>query len=177
MLTHYLDNAVLEFRKLKALADKALAQVSDDDFFALLDEESNSIAIIVKHMGGNMHSRWSDFLTSDGEKSDRNRDSEFLVMENDTKSSILNRWEAGWHLLFDILGSLHEDDLSGSILIRSEPHTVMEAIQRQLAHYAYHIGQIVLLAKHFAGPEWQTLSVARGKSEEFTAETRKKWGA
>ena len=177
MLMNYLDNTISGFRNSKALAERAIAQISDRDFFATLDEESNSIATIMKHMAGNMHSRWTDFLRSDGEKPNRNRDSEFVIGERDTKENLIQFWESGWGCLFAALESLTVDDLGKTIRIRSEPHTAIEAINRQLTHYAYHVGQIVFLAKHFAGRNWQTLSVPRGKSEEFTKEKRKKWEA
>lgn len=173
-LEQYLRDAIQQFRKLKGLADRAVAQVGDEDLFAVLDEESNSIAIIMKHMAGNMRSRWTDFLTSDGEKPDRNRDSEFLIEEGDTKGSVLGRWEGGWRCLFEALAPLAPQDLDRRVLIRGEPHSVMEAINRQLTHYAYHVGQMVFLAKHFAAGKWQSLSIPRGRTEEFNAAIRKK---
>jgi hypothetical protein len=161
---HYLDDSVLQLRKLKAQADKAMAQVDDAQFFALLDVDANSIALIVKHLAGNMRSRWTDFLTSDGEKPDRHRDSEFEREAADTRDAILTRWEAGWEVLFNALMSLGPGDLGKTVTIRNEPHTVVQAINRQVSHYSAHTGQIVLLAKHFAGPDWKTLSVPkRGK--------------
>ena len=172
----YLENAIREFRKMKELADKAVAQITAEDFFALLGEESNSIAIIVKHVAGNLRSRWMDFLTSDGEKPDRHRESEFVIEDGDTKDGLLARWEAGWRYLFDALAPLTSEDLNRTVLIRSEPHTVMQAINRQLTHYAYHIGQIVFLARHYAGDKWQSLSIPRGKSEAFNAMMLKKPG-
>ena len=165
--TAFLGDAVLQFRKYKTLADRALAQVEDADVFRALDAESNSIAIVMKHISGNMRSRWRDFLTSDGEKPDRDRDTEFEIDATDTKSAIMERWEAGWKLLFGALGALSPGDLLRSVAIRGEPHTVMQAINRQLTHYAYHVGQIVLLARHFAGSRWISLSIPRGKSREF----------
>ncbi len=164
---NYLEDAVREFRKLKGLADGAVAQVADTRMFSRLDEESNSIALIMKHMAGNMRSRWTDFLTSDGEKLDRDRDSEFVIDEGDTKESLLGRWEAGWRCVFEALAPLTPGDLSITVFIRGEPHSVMQAINRQLTHYAYHVGQIVFLAKHFAAGRWQSLSIPRGKSKEF----------
>jgi hypothetical protein len=161
---HYLDDCVLQLRKLKAQADKAMAQVDDTQFFALLDADANSIALIVKHVAGNMRSRWTDFLTSDGEKPDRHRDSEFEREAADTRDAILGRWEAGWDVLFNALMSLGPGDLETIVTIRHEPHTVVQAINRQTSHYSAHVGQIVLLAKHFAGQRWQTLSMPkRGK--------------
>jgi uncharacterized protein DUF1572 len=161
---HYLDDSVLQLRKLKAQADKAMAQVDDAQFFALLDADANSIALIVKHVAGNMRSRWTDFLTSDGEKPDRHRDSEFEREATDTRDAILTRWEAGWEVLFNALMSLGPGDFGKTVTIRNEPHTVVQAINRQVSHYSAHTGQIVLLAKHFAGPNWKTLSIPkRGK--------------
>jgi len=172
----YLENATHEFEKLKALADKAIAQISTEDLFALLGEESNSIAIIMKHIAGNMRSRWMDFLTTDGEKSDRHRDSEFEIDEADTRESLLMRWEAGWRYLFEALEPLTEAHLGRTVLIRNEPHSVMQAINRQLAHYAYHVGQIVFLARHYAGGNWRSLSIPRGKSEIFNAKMTENTG-
>lgn len=168
---HYLDDVRTQFRKMKELAEKALAQVSDEAFFAQLDPESNSIALIVKHVAGNARSRWTDFLAADGEKPDRGRDSEFIVEPGDTRASLLERWEAAWQALFDALAPLTAADLERTVLIRGEAHTVMQAINRQMAHYAYHLGQIVYLARHYAGSRWQTLSIPRGKSEEFNRTT------
>lgn len=162
---HYLEETIRQLRKLKDLADKAMAQTRDEDWFATLDEESNSIAVIVKHMAGNMRSRWTDFLTSDGEKPDRKRDLEFEIEVRDSKESLLKRWEIGWRCLFDALTPLKPEDLDKTVLIRGEPHSVIQAITRQLSHYAYHVGQIVFLAKHFVGARWQSLSVPRRKSE------------
>lgn len=164
---HYLDDTLLQLRKLKTQADKAIAQIDDQQLFALLDPEANSIAIIMKHMAGNMRSRWTDFLTSDGEKPDRNRDSEFVTAGGETRQQILAAWEDGWQRVIDALSSLTPDDLQKTVRIRGEAHTVVEAINRQVSHYAAHVGQIVLLAKHYAGPRWQTLSIPRGKSSEF----------
>jgi len=161
---HYLDDCVLQLRKLKAQADKAMAQVDDAQFFELLDADANSIAVIVKHVAGNMRSRWTDFLTSDGEKPDRHRDSEFEREAADTRGAIIGRWEAGWEVLFNTLMSLGPGDLGKTVPIRNEPHSVVQAINRQVSHYSAHVGQIVLLAKHFAGPNWTTLSIPkRGK--------------
>ncbi|MGH9369601.1 MAG: DUF1572 family protein [Thermoanaerobaculia bacterium] len=168
MLAFFLRDALSQFRGLKRHAEKAMAQVSDEDFFATLDPNSNSVAVIVKHIAGNLRSRWSDFLTSDGEKPDRRRDSEFELEPSDTRAGLLERWEAGWRTLFAAIEPLSPEDLAREVSIRGEPHTVMKAINRQLTHYAEHIGQIVLLAKHLAGDGWQTLSIERGKSEEFT---------
>ena len=164
---HYLDDALRQFRKLKDLADAAMAQIPGAAWFTALDEESNSIAMIMKHVAGNMRSRWTRFLTSDGEKADRDRDSEFERTDRDSKETISERWEVGWRCAFDAISSLAPDDLGKAVRIRGEEHSVMEAINRQLTHYAYHVGQIVLLAKHFAAGKWKSLSIPRGKSREF----------
>jgi hypothetical protein len=164
----YREEAVREFRSIRRLAEKALAQVSDRDFFATLDSESNSIAVIVKHIAGNLRSRWTDFLTSDGEKPDRRRDTEFaLDASADTRARLMERWEEGWKILFANVEPLTNEHLLREIVIRGEPHTVVRAINRQLTHYAGHVSQIVLLAKHWAGPKWETLSIPRGQSETF----------
>jgi Protein of unknown function (DUF1572) len=157
----YVADAVVQLKKLKDQADKALAQTADDHLFATLDPESNSIAIIMKHIAGNMRSRWTDFLTTDGEKPDRERDSEFELAAADTRERILALWEDGWARTLNAVSSLTPADLSKTVRIRGEAHSVVEAINRQLTHYAAHVGQIVLLAKHFAGPDWQTLSIPR----------------
>ena len=166
---HYLADALHTFRDYKKLADKALAQTSDEDFFRQIDPESNSIAVIVKHMAGNMLSRWTDFLTSDGEKPTRNRDMEFEMLPNTTKSDLLAFWEKGWACLFAAIEPLTADNLMTIVKIRGQDHTVVQAINRQISHYANHVGQIVFLAKHLIGSEWRTLSVPRNKSAEFNA--------
>ncbi len=166
----YLEDVAEQFRKYKTLADRALAQVRDEDLFVTLDPESNSLAMLIQHMAGNLISRWTDFLTTDGEKPDRDRDSEFVVRGGTTRASLLARWEEGWRCLFQAFAALTEEDLSLTVLIRAEPHSVIKAIDRQLTHHAYHTGQIVLLAKHFASDHWQTLSVPRGKTTAFNAE-------
>ena len=173
-LSNYLKDSFNQFGKLKELADKAISQVVEKDFFALPDEHSNSIAIIMKHMAGNMRSRWRDFLTSDGEKPDRNRDSEFVIEKRDSKESIFQAWEKGWQYLFEALEPLGPDDLEETVLIRTEPHTVIEAVNRQLTHYAYHIGQIVFLARNLTGSNWKSLSIPKGKSDEFNIKMREK---
>lgn len=170
---NYLCDAVESFRGYKKMAEKALAQISDEEFFKAIDAEANSIAVIVKHIAGNQHSRWHDFLTSDGEKADRNRDTEFEMI-GDTRESLMNFWETGWQTLFAALEPLTAEDFGKFVMIRGEPHTIIEAINRQLTHYAYHIGQIVLLAKHFRSTEWKTLSVPRGHSAEFNKFLAKK---
>lgn len=162
----YKADAMQSFRNYKKLADRALEQVNNEEFFAVIDAESNSIAVIVKHIAGNLHSRWRDFLTTDGEKPDRDRDTEFEMI-GDTRESLMTFWDSGWQTLFDALEPLSEEEFARTITIRGEPHTVVEAINRQLAHYAYHVGQIVLLAKHFKSAEWQTLSVPKGRSAQF----------
>ena len=164
--TSYIEDALAVFRQYKQLGDKAIAQVTDEQLFASLDEESNSIAIIVKHLAGNMRSRWTDFLTSDGEKPTRNRDSEFVDPPK-TREALVREWEQGWTSVFSAVEPLTDADLSRTITIRGEAHSVMQAINRQVAHYAMHVGQIILLAKHYAGAQWQTLSVARNRSSEF----------
>jgi len=164
--TSYTKDARDLLRYYKRLGDRAIEQCSDADLFTTLDPESNSIAIIVKHMAGNMRSRWTNFLTTDGEKPDRNRDSEFEEPPQ-KRAELLVMWEAGWKICLDALDSLTDQDLSRTITIRTEPHSVMQAINRQVGHYAHHVGQIVFLAKHFCGEKWQTLSVPKRKSAEF----------
>ena len=166
IIKNYHSDAVKSFRNYKKMAERAIEQVSDEEFFALIGAEANSIAVIVKHIAGNALSRWTDFLTSDGEKDFRNRDIEFELID-DTRESLMEFWERGWLALFDNLEPLTVDDFSRTITIRGEPHTVVEAVNRQMTHYAYHIGQIVLLAKHFKSAEWKTLSVPKNKSAEF----------
>ena len=166
MLELYRSDALDSFRNYKKLADRAIEQVSDEEFLAAIDPESNPIALIVKHIAGNLHSRWKDFLTSDGEKPERNRDSEFELVE-DTRESLMAFWESGWQTLFDAIEPLTEDDFSKTITIRGEPHSIIEAINRQLTHYSYHVGQIVFLAKHLKSSDWKTLSVPRNRSAEF----------
>jgi Protein of unknown function (DUF1572) len=168
--TLYIDEAFRSLRGHKRLADGAIAQLSDEQFFAVPDPESNSVAIIVKHLAGNMRSRFTDFLNSDGEKPDRNRDREF-VMHNDAKrEEVLVSWEQNWQLVFETLNSLHAEDLERTVTIRGEPHSLLQAINRQVVHYAYHVGQIVFLAKYWRGAEWKTLSVPKGQSEQYNAE-------
>ena len=164
--TSYIEDALAVFRQYKQLGERAIAQVTDEQLFALLDEEANSIASIVKHVVGNMRSRWNDFLTTDGEKPTRNRDSEF-VEPPATREALLREWEEGWACVFRAIEPLTDADLSRIVTIRGEAHSVMQAINRQLAHYPQHVGQIILLAKHWAGPQWQSLSVPRNKSAEF----------
>jgi hypothetical protein len=164
--TSYLVDSLDLFRFYKKLAERAMAQVTDQQLFTVLDGEMNSIAIIVKHMAGNMRSRWTDFLTSDGEKPDRNRDAEFADPPA-TRDALLSAWEEGWHCVFSALEPLSEQDLQRTVTIRGEAHSVTQAINRQMAHYSYHVGQIVLLAKHFRHDDWQSLSVPRRQSADF----------
>jgi uncharacterized damage-inducible protein DinB len=166
IIKNYLSDAVESFRNYKTMAERALAQISDEEFFQSIDAEANSMAVIVKHIAGNLRSRWTDFLTSDGEKADRNRDTEFEMM-NDTRESLMQYWETGWLTLFQAIEPLTVEDFGKFITIRGEPHTICEALNRQMTHYAYHVGQIVLLAKHFRSSQWKTLSVPRNKSAEF----------
>ena len=162
----FLTDTLRELRRLQGLAEQAMAQLPDEALFAA-PEGGNSIAVIIKHMAGNMRSRWTDFLTTDGEKPDRHRDREFEAEEGDTRDSLLARWEAGWRLTLETISALGWRDLEKTVTIRGEPHTVLEAVNRQLTHYAYHVGQIVLMARCFAGAEWQYLSIPRGKSAEY----------
>jgi uncharacterized protein DUF1572 len=169
--TSYLRDSIGLFHYYKKLAERAMAQCPDDALFVTLDAESNSIAILVKHMAGNMRSRWRDFLTTDGEKPDRNRDTEFEAPPA-TRAELLELWERGWKYVFDALEPLSESDLTRTVTIRSEPHSVMQAINRQLAHYAHHAGQILFLAKHLTfvrTGKWESLSVPRGKSADLNA--------
>lgn len=164
--TSYLKDSLDVFRYYKKLGERAMAQCTDDALFASLDAESNSIAMVVKHMAGNMRSRWTDFLTTDGEKPDRNRDTEFEDAPK-TQTALMELWERGWKHVFDALEPLNDEHLVRTITIRTEPHSVMQAINRQIAHYSYHVGQIVYVAKHLAGNKWQTLTVPKKKSAEF----------
>jgi uncharacterized protein DUF1572 len=164
---HYLEDAIESFRAYKKLADKALDQITDKEFFDALDEEANSIAVIMKHMAGNMFSRWTDFLTTDGEKPARNRDMEFVVEPETKREEVFDYWEKGWDRVFSALRSLKPEDFDRKVLISGEEHSIVQAINRQLTHYAYHIGQIVFLAKHFRSPEWKSLSIPKNKSVEF----------
>jgi uncharacterized damage-inducible protein DinB len=170
LTTSHLKDSIELFRYYKKLAERAIEQCPDDCLFVCLDEESNSIAIVVKHMAGNMRSRWTDFLISDGEKPDRRRDTEFEEPPK-TRAELLALWEQGWKCLFDALEALTDADSSRTVLIRTEPHSVTQAINRQIAHYAYHIGQVTFLAKHFAAKsgQWTAITVPRKKSAEFNA--------
>lgn len=164
--TSYIEDSRALFRQYKKLAERAMEQVTDEQLLATLDPEMNSIALIVKHMAGNMRSRWTDFLTSDGEKPDRRRDSEFEAPPA-TRSETMRLWEQGWSRLFQALEPLTDGDLGRAVIIRGEAHSVMQAINRQMGHYSYHCGQIVMLAKHLNHEKWQSLSVPRGRSEDF----------
>jgi hypothetical protein len=166
--TSYVTDSIAILRYYKKIGEQAMAQASDDGLTATLDAESNSIAVIVKHLAGNMRSRWTDFLTSDGEKPDRNRDSEFAAPPK-TRAEIMALWERGWKIAFGSLESLSDGDLDLTIRIRGERHSVTQAINRQIAHIAYHIGQIVFIAKHLGSDRWRPLTVPRGKSAEFNA--------
>jgi hypothetical protein len=166
----YLAEILRGLRGYKHFADAAIAQLGEEEFFRQISAEDNSIAIIMKHISGNMHSRFTDFLTSDGEKPDRHRDQEF-VQENLTRAKLMQSWEAEWQRLFATIESLKPEDLERSITIRGEAHTVLEALNRALMHYTQHIGQIIFLAKHIRGAAWKTLSIARGKSEEYKVQT------
>lgn len=164
--TSHVREATDLFRYYKKLAERAMEQIPDAALFISLDPESNSIAVVVKHMAGNMLSRWTDFLTSDGEKPDRNRESEFEAPPQ-TRAELLTLWKTGWSCLLSALELLTDSDLTRTVFIRTEPHSVLQAINRQIAHYSYHVGQIVYLAKHFAGDSWRALTIPRGKSAEF----------
>ena len=165
--TDLLRESVAGFRALKEQAERALAQADDAAFFAVLDNESNSLAVIVAHLAGNALSRWTDFLTTDGEKPTRQRDAEFDLDPRLTRPELMARWEAGWRALFAALEPLTAADLGRIVTIRGEPHTVMQAILRQTRHYAYHVGQIVQLARHYRGADWQTLSLPRAPVQHF----------
>lgn len=165
----YFDEVRRNFRGYKRMADAALAQLTDANFFHALDPESNSAALIVKHLSGNLRSRWTDFLTTDGEKPDRNRDDEFIQEQSLTRHELLRRWDEGFQILFNTIESLTAEDLFRTVTIRGESLTVLQAMNRSLMHTVYHVGQIVYLAKHLRGGEWETLSIPRGKSAELNA--------
>ncbi len=163
----HIETLEREARKLKSCAERAMDQLDDEQFFRRLDPESNDVGTLVKHIAGNARSRWSDFMTSDGEKPDRNRDTEFELAQEDSRAALMERWHAGWQLMFDALAPLSDADLARAVTIRSEPHSVHHAIVRQLTHYAQHVGQILMLAKHYRGADWQTLSIPKGESEKW----------
>ncbi|HET7469157.1 MAG TPA: DUF1572 family protein [Gemmatimonadales bacterium] len=166
---HYLTDMRSHFAKLRGTAERAMAQVSDADFTRSLDQENNSIAITVKHIAGNLRSRCTDFLTADGEKPDRDRDGEFLLEPGDTRTRLMSQWQAGWDLLDATVAALSAGDVERTVTIRAEAHTVLQALNRNLGHLAYHTGQIVQLAKHWVGSDWRTLTIPRGQSRQFTA--------
>jgi hypothetical protein len=167
LATHYIDEARRQLRGQKRLGEGAIAQLKDADLYVVLDSESNSIAVLVKHMAGNMRSRFSDFLTSDGEKPNRFRDQEFELNSGTTHADVMRWWEEGWAQVFSTLDSLQPEDVMRTVTIRGEPHTVLQAINRQIAHYSGHIGQIIFLAKHLRSSGWKSLSIPRGKSEHY----------
>jgi Protein of unknown function (DUF1572) len=164
---HYLDEARRQMRGHKRMAEAAMAQLADEDFFVTIDPESNSVAILVKHLAGNMRSRFTAFLASDGEKPDRFRDREFEISAETRRADVMKWWEDGWSCVISAIESLKPEDVMRTVTIRGEAHTVLQAINRQIAHYAQHTGQIVFLAKHLRSKEWKTLSIPRGRSEEF----------
>jgi uncharacterized damage-inducible protein DinB len=168
-MSSFLAATTTEFRRYKKLADEGMAQVDEAGFFGTPDAATNSVAITLKHVAGNLRSRWTDFLTTDGEKPDRDRDGEFELRPGDTRARLETAWEEGWRRLFDALASLTAEDLERTVQVRGEPTTVTQALQRSLAHTAYHVGQIVLLARHYAGERWTTLSIPRGGSAAFNA--------
>jgi hypothetical protein len=175
LAAHYIEEARRQLRGHKRMGEGAMSQLSDADFFITLDAESNSVAVLVKHLAGNMRSRFTDFLTSDGEKPNRFRDREFELSPSTTRAEVMAWWEEGWTCVFNAIDSLQPEDVMRTVTIRGEPHTVLQAINRQIAHYAQHIGQIVFLAKHLRSSEWKTLSIPRGKSEEFNARPPKSY--
>ncbi len=164
----FLKEAAGELRRYQDMANRALAQVSDEDFFRQIDPESNSIAVIIKHLAGNMRSRWTDFLTTDGEKPDRDRDGEFVMEEPDERKTLESRWNDGWKLTLSALEALTPADLVKEVRVRGEAQTVVRAITRHLSHLTYHVGQITFLAKHFSGAHWQTLTIPRNKARLST---------
>jgi len=167
LATLYLEEARRQFRGHKRMGEGAMAQLRDEEFFVTLDPESNSVAILVKHLAGNMRSRFTDFLTSDGEKPDRFRDQEFELTSATTRADVMKCWEEGWSRVFAAIDGLKPEDVTRTVTIRGEPHTVLQAINRQIAHYAQHIGQMVFLAKHLRSSDWKTLSIPRGRSEDY----------
>lgn len=172
--TQPIPSALAIFRQYKGLADKAMAQLKPEELFICLEPESNSIAVIMKHLSGNMRSRWTDIFTSDGEKPSRQRDQEFEIFPTDTTEKLMEEWEKGWNTLFQTLESLTENDIGKIVTIRSEAHSVLEAMNRQIAHYSYHVGQIVFIAKAIRSHEWKTLSIARGHSDAYNQTLMKK---
>lgn len=173
----YLIESIKCFRAYKKLGEGALAQVRDDEWSRMIDPDSNSVALVVKHMAGNMRSRWTDFLTTDGEKPDRNRDQEFIQDETVNRERVMQWWEAGWKYVFHAMENLKPEDLDAKVYIRGQEHTVLQAINRQMAHYSYHVGQIVLLAKHYRGSDWKSLSIPKGQSAKVAVAAEKAWQA
>jgi hypothetical protein len=173
----YLHDVTQRFRDYRSLTERAIAQVPDDQLFHVLDPESNSIAVLMRHLAGNMRSRWRDFLTTDGEKPDRHRDGEFVIPSGLTRADLLADWASGWQCLFDNLARLQPADLERTVLTRHEPTSALSAINRQLGHAALHCGQIVFLAKHLQRASWKTLSIARGQSDAFNEEMKKKFSS
>jgi hypothetical protein len=171
--TAYQQDVARAFRKYQSLADGALAQVSDDDLHTLIDPDANTIAVVMKHVAGNLRSRFTDFLTADGEKPDRNRDGEFEMPAQASRVELLASWNEGFAIALASIEALKPEDLDRSVYIRREALLVVEALNRSLAHTAYHVGQIVYLAKHFAGPAWKSLSIPKGKSADFAQGTYK----
>jgi len=167
MSESYVPLVIREFKRLQSLAEGAMSQLSDEQFFAAPSAGDNSVAVLVKHVGGNLVSRWTDFLTSDGEKTGRDRDTEFRITSSDTRENLSSVWTHGWKALFDALAPLGDSDLARVVTIRGEALSVLQAVNRQLTHYAYHVGQIVYVAKHYCGPSWRTLSIPLGRSAEF----------
>jgi len=161
------QSTLSRYKSYKEMAEKALAQVSDEQFFVDMHSGGNSLAVIVKHMAGNMISRWTDFMTTDGEKPDRHRDNEFIITSENSREELMAYWESAWAVCLSEIEKLSPEDLAGTVTIRKEPHSVVDALLRQLAHYAYHIGQIVFVARWHAGDDWKTLSIARGESDAF----------
>lgn len=173
----YLDEVFRTLRGHKRLADSAIAQLDDEQFFAVPDPEDNSVALIVKHIAGNLRSRFTDFLTTDGEKPDRHRDQEFVINDETSRAHMLAFWEQQWELLFNTVNSLEPEDLERTVTIRNQPHSVLQALNRATSHLAYHTGQIVWLAKHWKGAAWKSLSVPKGQSDQFTAKMQEKYKA
>lgn len=173
----YLDDVIRNFRTYKKLAEEALAQISDADIFRLIDPDANSVAILIKHMTGNMRSRWTDFLTTDGEKPDRHRDREFEIDLGTTRKDVMKWWDEGWQCVFSAITPLKPANLGQKVFIAGKEHTVLQAITRQLLHYAGHVNQIVLLAKHFRGAEWKSLTIPKGQSETYARQFEQKLAA
>lgn len=166
----YLDEAFRAFRGYRRMAEGAMSQLSDPEFFHLPDPQSNSVALIVKHVAGNLRSRWTDFLTSDGEKPDRNRDQEFILTSADTREELMRRWEKSWETVFNSIQALKPENIARTVYVRREPHTVLQATNRSMLHTSYHVGQILYLGKHLRGSEWKTLSIPRGMSAQVNAQ-------